>query len=438
MENIKNEKGESIETPDSYIERSLDLYRMENSVLSPENMDGLYNITGNHIAATIITAICYDHQHDVFGFGTFDPQKFGEKYGFSMQYLLAQHKKPYQNTVKFITEKKTNDNRVRENKGQELYTNNLENALFVLSTYPLKVMTTVYEDKKRIVHTYRPIRIFREFSREFDKVTGKVTYSYEVDEDFRRSFATYYLTSNQTSQTRLRKSDLVLFYQFLLRLRDALFLKNLTSTPIADAPNFSYMVQMARINKDLKPANQKQKLNKAIKKVLDETELDFSVEWVAYKDEKEKYRPIIHFYPKLGDILGNDNLAIKARRREEKIDVTCTEFKILLTKKCPYRNPKYRERANELFFEWIKTDTEEQKALLYDTFYTTFQNVGCTTVPKDIRARVEHFIWAANSKSPDKFDSYVQECIISDKFKFWDYFSSPEEFKTKNYSSKDK
>ena len=305
-----------------------DFFRMEKSVITKENTDQLFTISGDHIAEAILYHICYEHQYNLFGFGVLDPEAFGEKFGFSMKYLREIHDNPYQNTILKATRKKT-DRRYRNQDiepEKETYCTRIQNALFVLMNLPLVVNRTILNDDKRLVREIKPVRILNSLVVIQDKRTGKVSYVYELDNGFLRNLSNLYQTASAKSLAQLRRSGNNLLYLHLLRLRDALFSQGKTSTDTENTPTFAYLCELSGVNTNQEPKYQKRDLNAALKLVRKETELDFEVEWT--KDQNgQKYCPILHFIPCLGEIIGPDSWVNGMRRKEERVDVAAVEFK---------------------------------------------------------------------------------------------------------------
>ena len=153
-----------------------DFFRMEKSVITKENTDQLFTISGDHIAEAILYHICYEHQYNLFGFGVLDPEAFGKKFGFSWRYLQETHDNPYQNTILKAARKKT-DRRYRNQDiepEKETYCTRIQNALFVLMNLPLVVNRTILNDDKRLVREIKPVRILNSLVVIQDKRSGKV------------------------------------------------------------------------------------------------------------------------------------------------------------------------------------------------------------------------------------------------------------------------
>lgn len=411
-------------------ENERDLFRMDRSIITKENIDNLYKITGDHIAESIVYDICYEHQYNVFGFGIIDPEEFGKKYGFRLDFLQRQNEKPYQQKVLGWRDNEKTNRRQRNQEYKPIHTNNIENALFALSYMPLNVMNTIVENTtKRLVRKIQPLRILKNFYIEQDRITGKTIYAYQLEEDFRRNLSTYYLTTSTQSLINLRKSGLGPLYHHLLRLREALFAKGLTSTTTKDTPTFAYLTSIAKVGENLEPKYQKRQLKTKINKILKETELDFEIEWVN-NGEKEKYTPLFHFNPAIGEVLGAGGYAIQAIKREEKLDVAVTELKIQLALACPYRSYEQMKDADKYFFEWLANDNDNLRKTLTATIINTFINISATTIPNDIDKRINYLISCAKYKDNKDYDRWIQKTLLSDEFKFWEHFKKEEKEKS--------
>lgn len=395
-----------------------DFFRMEKSVITKENTDQMFKISGDHIAEAILYHICYEHQYNLFGFGMLDPEAFGAKFGFSMKYLREIHDSPYQNTILKAACKKT-DRRYRNRETapeKETYCTRLQNALYILMNLPLVVNRTILDNDKKLIRKIEPVRILNSLYIIQDKKTGKVSYVYELDDGFLRNLSNLYQTASARSLAQLRRSGNNLLYLHLLRLRDALFAQGKTSTDPEGTPTFAYLCDLASINTNQEPKYQKRDLNAAFKLICKETELQFDVEWA--KDQNGlKYCPIFHFIPCLGEILGPDSWVNGMRRKEERVDVAAVDFKHKLYASCPYRSFEHIEDAEALFFEWIKTDTPKRRQALEFDIANTFHDIG-HTIPQDIPQRVAQFIRSAQELPPEKFDDYVKAIFSSPKFKF--------------------
>lgn len=403
-----------------------DFFRMDRSVITKENIDSLYKMTGNHIAESILYDICYEHQYNVFGFGILDPEEFGKKYGFAFDYLKRTNEQPYQLKVYGIHKNKT-DKRKRKIDNEPVYTNNIENALFTLSYLPLNVMNTIVEkNEKRLVRKIQPLRVLKNFYIEQDRQTGKVVYTYQIEDDFRRNLSTYYLTSSTQSLINLRKSGLGPLYQHLLRLREAIFANGETSTTANNTPTFAYLCSLAKIKQDTDPKYQKRDLIAKLNKIKKQTELNFDLDWTN-NGEKEKYTPIFYFNPAINDIIGNEHpRTAKIIKREEKLDIAITELKIQLVLACPYRSYDQIKNADLYFFEWLKKDDDKLRKTLTATIINTFINIGANTIPNDIDKRVDYLIECAKYKNKNDFDRWIQQTFLSSQFKFWEHFKKDE------------
>ena len=72
------------------------LFRMEKSVMTKSNFDGLSEVSGDNIPEALLEYICYEHQYNIFGYGILDPVEFAGRFHFSLSKILASHPEPYQ------------------------------------------------------------------------------------------------------------------------------------------------------------------------------------------------------------------------------------------------------------------------------------------------------------------------------------------------------
>lgn len=402
---------------DNTILQESNFFRMGKSLITTENINQLYSISSDHIAESILYHICYEHQYNLFGFGRIDPEQFGNFFGFSRQYLFQKHENPYQKMIlRSASESKTKKSRAKIDGVTVNYGNRLENSLFILANLPLFICRTLIDDNNKIVRKMEPVRILKNIYIEQDKRTGKLFYTYELEESFRRNLSTLYLTSNTRSLINLRKSGYAPIYQYLLSLKDELFRAGETTTTAENTPTFDYLCKLANI-KNREPKYMKRDLNSVFKKINKETELEFSVDWIRY-NSTEKYTPIITFYQTLFDTIGCDTRQAIYKRKEERLDVACVEFKHNLYEQCPYRSYEYIDRAEEMFYEWIKLDTPQQRKLLAHILTQTFINMDAP-IPDNIKERINFLVENSPKYDKSNFDHYIKQMFSSEKFKFY-------------------
>lgn len=405
---------------ENYYEDSFDIFRMEKSVISKENMDNIVRLTNDKVAEALLYYICNEHQYNIFGYGKIDPVVFAEKFGFSERYLREPHPDPFWKTFYKVKDEKKSKTAGRRRTITKLpsyeYTNRLENALFVLAHLPLMVRSTVVDDNKRLVTRNDFIQILDTLYVIQDKITGKIDYIYKLNERFRRNLSTYYLKTSTQSLVKLRKPGYELLYQCLLRIKESLFSKGLTSTPVESAPSFKYLCELVKI-KEQDAKYMKRNLNLALKKIKEYTELTFEVEWIKGHDQSDKYTPIFHFIPALGEVLGPNSHHYQAIRFDERIDVACVEFKHQLYELCPKKGYEDMDRAEEIFFDWLKKTDEQHKKRLRNALEKTFINLACV-IPNDLDSRIDYFMNKAQTEPRENFDQWVLYVFKSPAFKF--------------------
>lgn len=390
------------------------LFRMEKSVMTKSNFDGLSEVSGDNIPEALLEYICYEHQYNIFGYGILDPVEFAGRFHFSLSKILASHPEPYQLQLRKLHGSASRQNYRLRQSGDRVEQENiicrtrLENALFILANYALDITATAVLDDHTLVRQYGFLRVIESFSLIQDGKTGKITYAYKLDDKFRRNLSSMYLTTRLESLVALRKSGLGSLYVFLLKLRDALFAEGRTDTRVDTTPTFDYLCQMAGIPEEKEPKYRKRDLNRAINKIRQETELIFSLEWVRGGGQ-ERYTPIFHFTPRDGQVIGlcNEHYA-RHLRDMERIDIAVLEFKHNLVDVCPFKGNRYAPDAEDFFYEWVSTDSPEADNLVRYALEKTFVNLGCG-IPFDINERVRLFRSYARTRSRVEFSSWIRE-----------------------------
>ncbi len=391
-----------------------ELFRMEKSVMTKSNFDELALVSGDRIPEALLEYICYEHQYNLFGYGVLDPAEFARTFKFSRHYLMSRHESPYQLQLRRILKDCDRAHNRRRSRVSFLDQNSivcgsrLENALFILAAYPLNVTSTTVSDDKTLVRQYGFLRVIESFSLRQNPKTGKVIFSYKLDDKFRRNLSSLYLTTRRDSFVALRKSGLGLLYVFLLKLRDALFAEGRSSTDIYSTPDFEYLCSLASVNMCQEAKYRKRDLNLAFSRITKKTELEMDVEWVK-GGEAEKYVPLFHFTPTLGF---NNERAVKVRRENERTRIALLEFKHNLVEMCPLFGDPCREDAEDIFFEWIATEDPNQIRNIGYALEKTFVDIGCG-IPSDIDRRLSLFSQLARSRDRQDLDHWMRE-IFSD------------------------
>lgn len=395
-------------------------FRMEKSVMSKKNMDELYQISKDRVPESVLQYICYTHQYNIFGFGFIEPEDFESRMKFTRGYLQDKVENSYQERIVPSKNKLTRENLRKRNLDKQqqniAYENRFENSLFILANYPLYINATSVSDDKYLIRTIRPVRVLKEFSIIQDKKTGKIKYSYQLEEDFRRNLDTMYLNVNLDSIVKLRKSNLGPLYYFLLKLQNALIAQKKTRTEKDNTPQFNYLCELTEISQNLERKHQKSKLKEAFKKINTYTELDIILLW-AKNENGEKYIPIIEFNltEEQKQQMANERLD-SIQRFSEKINVATTEFMYNLFHTCPYRNERNYKDAEKNFILWIKRDDDIFNSQLTTCLADTFINIACK-IPKDIHERVMTFKrYAKDTNSIEDMKQWLGK-LFSENFK---------------------
>ena len=395
-----------------------DYFRMERSVIENHmNMRRLHEISGDYVAETILYYICYEHQYNIFGFGRLDPEEFARKFGFARSYLRERHESPYCEALNRGGGTGRTDRKRRrpEDLDESSMTSRIENALFILAHLPLGISVTVESERRRTT-SYTPIRVIKKIIINQDKGTGKVTYTYQMDEDFVRNTSNLYLKTNTASLISLRKTGGVQLYHFLLRLKASLFEQGLTGSPAGErAPKFDFLCEKGGINPNQEPKYRKRDLNAILRTINERTELDFEVEWTR-DGGGNKYVPVFHFTPSPYDIVG-ESLYAAHMRKDERMDVLCVEVKHQLIRKCPYRDLESVDKGESMFFEWLGTDTPEMLKIIEAALTDSYVSVR-KRIPADLTERAERLMWLASRQDRKDFDKWIMSIISSDKFGF--------------------
>lgn len=392
----------------------MELFRMEKSVMTKGNFDELGLVSGDRIPEALLEFICYEHQYNIFGYGVLDPVEFARMFHFSHRFLIGKHDSPYQLQLRKIVGKANliSDRRARRAVGgvcpeEFLCESRIENALFILANYALSVTSTAVLEDNSLIRQCGFLRVLEEFTMVQDGRTGKVTYLYKLDDKFRRNLSSLYLTTRRDSLVALRKSGLGALYVFLLKLREALLSEGRCSTTPDRTPAFEYLCGLAGIHGS-EPKYRKRDLNRTMRKLNEETELEFTVSWVCGAG-RERYTPLFTFRaPDDMSLLQPDSRYMKVCRTRERIDIAVVEFKHNLVSVCPFKGNRYSSDAEDFFYEWIRSEREEDRRLFAFALENTFVNIG-SGIPGDVPARVSLFCHHARMKGKEGFDIWIRD-----------------------------
>lgn len=396
-------------------EQPRELFRMEKSVMTKSNFDELGMVSGDAIPEALLEYICYEHQYNIFGYGMLDPVEFARMFRFSYNYLTGKHDSPYQFQLRKILKRSSavRNRRLRLPAGRVpvmdvICESRIENALFILANYALDITSTAVLEDQTLVRQFGFLRVLDSFTMIQDGRTGKVRYAYKLADNFRRNLSSMYLTTSRDSLVSLRRSGLGALYVFLLKLRDALFASGRTSTDVATTPDFEYLCNLAGVPAYDDPKYRKRDLNQALKKVQKKTEIDFTVEWVRGSG-RQKYTPLFFFSERCGvPVSTPDSRYVRVCRDRERVDIAVHEFKHNLVEACPFDGKRYSSRAEDFFFEWIRSEDPEQFRLMAYALEKTFVNIGCG-IPADIGGRIRVFQQLARVRPRSSFDDWLRE-----------------------------
>ena len=404
----------------TYLEN--DIFRMERSILNKKNIDTLNRISENDIPEHLLYYISYEHQYNIFGYGIIDPESFAMLFGYSSLELKRKHPNPFQRQLKIIAEGEKRKS-LRTRKGNEIKNDEivcdtkLENALFILSNFPLRLTSTTIVDNAYLVRSQETFLVLDNFTIIQDIKTGKVHYLYHVNDKFRRNLSTFYQNMSLNSLINLRGTKATKLYRHILAFRDALFAQGMSSNTPETAPDFDYLCELAEISKNLLPKYRKDKLKTALNKIATLTELKFKYEWVKGSKEKEKYTLILHFDTTFGDIplLNSLTHTQESKKRSDKINIVVNEFKHNLYNLCPLRENRYSDTAKQDFHRWLMSlDNEDEKTVqdLCLELKLAFVNAGCKS-PNLLESRINNFInIVKNENDLDKLDECISRIVF--------------------------
>lgn len=393
------------------------IIRMERSVTYYDNLFKLHDVSGDQVAASLLVYICCTHQYNIFGFGSIDLDEFSKTMNYNQSYLYQHPEKPYQNEIDHSTQPKNRElirkRTIDTDQSTIAYNSRFENAMYILANCTLEIKaSTVYTDKytERVI---QPVKVFKWFALRQYKKNGRITYYYELDESFRNNLANYYLKMNLASFLKLRRANLAPLYFHILRTRDALFHKNMTQTPMEEAPQFDYLCKLAGI-KIGENKYKKKALNQAIKRINDNTEVKVHLEWKK-KNSRYNYTPILMFFPTKEEEFNMQNeRLLSLSRKEERIDVAVTEFLHQLVKNCPLKNSILRENETA-FITWIKNNDDIFISRIKTCLADTYANIG-SSAPENIGDMVNIFVEKAQTTNNlDSMKQWLRELLYISK-----------------------
>jgi hypothetical protein len=261
---------------------------------------------------SLIFYFCFTNQHDIFGYGKLDPQKFAEFAKYEPGHLRKKHPNPVQ--LRGLTEEQKNElyRQQEENPENRVYDSYLENALYVLHHTTLSFRESAKEviqdgDSVKYVIMSETYTLLPQLTTSlvFKKNSGspKVTYTYTLNQKFRDNLSLFFMRFEHSSIFKLRRSGLDHLYVYLKNMKDTFIEKSKRNEEIDRSLNFNQMCEMAgvpRYNKEgemfKNPRDIKYKLNKVFEKLNTDTDLKFSIKWSkAGKNAKGNYVPNICF-----------------------------------------------------------------------------------------------------------------------------------------------
>lgn len=326
------------------------------------------------VAKSLIYYFCYSYQNDLFGFGTIDPYDFSKAFGFTANYLRSKHPDPLQ--LRGLSQNRIEElhREEEENPENKIWDSILENALWHL--YTTKVVftrgakITTSDGKKKYTNELDSIQFLRNLKAVFTKSKAgqiKIMYHYELDPAFLNNLTEYYLKGDRDVIQALRKPGLDDIYIYLKNLRDSLYHGKNQQTEAL--PNFDMLCKLAHIN-DERPRQRKYKLNKALDKLKDTPDMEFTYDWDKQAGQKYKYKLVMHFKPKFSSLE-----ELEKYRQSERIHIFRQNLIHELIKIFKKKYPSYFEdNREENVLKWLKSGMEKdqsEKALAFQNAYFT-------------------------------------------------------------------
>ena len=353
-------------------------FRIEKTVFSRKNLEILCNLTGDNIVIALLMYIFFQHQYDILGYGIIVPDDFMNLMGYSRAYIrsIPDHKEEDANQLPSVqTNSEICSRQTLKSQLESLPKNRIERGLFALTNSTLFIQTTTINTDRYLMRRVQSTKILKEYSCLREKTTGITKYCYLVDEDVRRNLNTFYNKVNLNSTIQLRKSpNLLQLYLFLVRLKDALYAKNMTKTPLKEAPSFDYLCEISGINTTAEKRYQKRDLCEAFAKIKERTELDFTVTWEK-NSNGHRYIPMIQFHPteEENNIINSERVG-SIDKKKEKIDVAATELTHQLLQ---IWHNSTKDTEQDSFAHWLQNDDQTIISDITKCLEDTLINIGC-------------------------------------------------------------
>jgi len=300
-----------------------------------------------NLLKSIVLYICYSYQNHILEYGIIDPYDFCKVMNYkSRAYLFRKHPKPAQ--IQNLTEEQIKQLRLS---GEYIWDSEFENALFRLSTEPLKLSYTGKTFEGKVVHGIDSVLILESIQVIIDEKNNKKRYyKFKASNKFLNNLSRYFTNVNIEAFNSLRKSGLQNLYLFLCNLRDNIFYKKEERASV----NFDLLCNLAEI-KSQENKYRKKYLIKSLEKVNEVAKMNMTIHWI--KNGRYAYQPILQFDP--------STQKTKVERTAEVVDAFDTALLKLLVRIYNELYPDLLEFTT--FKEWFndRSKNRHEKAWAY-------------------------------------------------------------------------
>ena len=269
----------------------------------------------DRLVRNVVYSVAEDYEHSLFGFGSIDPARFAERWQYDPSFLRRRVTEPYQlrdmTADEILRYRERISSRIGgiKDAGSDRYVwdTRLENALYILSNKPFNfnsygefVATGKNGPQERIIKSHASFTLFSSIDT-VNRGRNKVVYTYTLNENFEKNLTRYYIRGERESLLRLRSCGLDSLYLYLTNLRINLALEGKGVAAGTAAAGFDHLCNLAGIPSktqsggDYEPRERKKLLVRALRRVVETTELKFEVRWGRAADGSSPYLPEIDF-----------------------------------------------------------------------------------------------------------------------------------------------
>lgn len=312
------------------VELSPTSFRLDRNIIRDISNFNSQIDSDERLVRNIVYSVAEDFEHSLFGFGTLDPAVFAKKWKYDTSYLRKRVDEPYQLrnlSPEAVAEYRRRlaaprEDRPAEGPDERVWDTHLENALYILSNKPFNfdaykqfVVTDAKTLKEKdVVKVHASFTLFTSITA-VQVGRGKVVYTYTINENFERSLTRFYIRGERESLLRLRPSGLDPLYLYLSNVKVNLAVHGQhRTTPLDGGPSFDDLCNVAGIpafTKDgarYEAKKRKQLLMDAVRRVQEQTELAFTLEWRTADGNKAAYSPLLDFGSEKADRYNNQSL----------------------------------------------------------------------------------------------------------------------------------